>query len=210
MKQKQRKSRAAILEILRVTEKTRKQFAEAIGAEAGEVRQWTMNPPRGIPPEHQRRIMAYYGAVWDDAGNVWQAGGGQRRRFTLKSFEGWRERLIEMHKHRAGFPLNPYNAAKPNGERYDQFNIEAFLNGRVKDVIGRTMAAAEDRRGENNYRRLFAVLESLIHWSEGIVKDFKLSESKHIQDVQIVDSQGGRHSPKNKVRKIHSSASIHR
>jgi hypothetical protein len=135
--------------------------------------------------------MASTGAEWDESGKVWQAGSRKRRKFTPVSFDGWRGRLIEMHKHRAGFQQNPYNAVKPNGERYDRYNIEVFLNGRVKSVIGRTMAAAEDRGGENNYRRLFAVLESLIHWSQGIVKDFKLSESKHIQDVHRVPQKNG-------------------
>lgn len=185
MKRKQPKSRTAILEILRVTGKTQKQFAEDIGAEAGEVRQWTT--VRTVPAEYRRRIMAATGAEWDESGKVWQAGGGKRRQFTLKSFVDWRERLISLHHKRLGFQ-QPF--LKPNGERYDRYNIEVFLNGRVKSIIGRTMAAVEDRGGMNNYRRLFAVLESLIHWSQRIVKDFKLSDSKHIQDVHRISKSG--------------------
>ncbi|MDR3573852.1 MAG: hypothetical protein P4L50_08325 [Anaerolineaceae bacterium] len=207
MKKKQRKSQAAILEILRVIRKNQKEFAEGIGAEPGEVRQWTMTFPRPVPVEYQRRIMGYCGAVWDDSGSVWQAGGG-RRRFTRKFFADWRERLIEMHKNRAGFPKNPYSVAKPNGERYDRFNIEDFLSGRVRDVIERTMAAAEDRRGENNHRRLFAVLESLIHWSEGIAKDFKLSDSKHLQDVHRETKRSGIIEKTNKEKYIRPIQSI--
>jgi len=184
-----RTSRAAIRELLRVTNRTQREFAEDIGATPGEVRQWTS--VRLVPVEYRRRIMAAMGAEWDESGKVWQAGNIKRHKFTPESFDNWRERLIEMHRHRAGFQLNPHNVKKPNGERHDQYNIEDFLNGRAIDIISRTMAAAEDRRGKNNYRRLFAVLESLIHWSQGIVKDFKLSDSEHIQDVYRIPKKSG-------------------
>ena len=168
-----------------MTKRTQLEFADDIGATPGEVRQWTS--VRAVPAEYRRRIMAATGAEWDESGKVWQAGSGKRRQFTRKSFLDWRERLISIHQKRFGFQ-QPF--LKPNGERYDRYNIEVFLNGRVKSIISRTMAAAEDRGGKNNYRQLFAVLESLIHWSQRIVKDFKLSDSKHIQDVHRISKSG--------------------
>lgn len=186
MKRKQSKSSAAILEILAVTNRTPREFADDIGASASEVRQWLT--VREVPTEYRKRIMAFYGAEWDDAG-LCQAGTGKRRQFTRKAFEDWRGRLVDLHKGRLGFPL-PFldkgkPVLKPNGERHDRYNIESFLIARTVDALGRTLMAAEDRRGKNNFRRLFAVCESLLHWQQGIVKDFKLSDSKQIQDAYL-------------------------
>jgi len=194
MKRKQPKSRAAVLKILAVTNKTATQFAEDIGAEAGEVRQWTT--VRDVPVEYRKRIKAFFGVEWDASG-LRQAGGGRRRPFTWKSFEDWRKRLVSMHQNRLGFPTLPANflavkplPVKPNGERYDQYNIESFLIARALDAVGRTLNAAEDRGGTNNPRRLFAVIESLFHWQQRIVEDFKLSNSKKIQDAYVQNPLG--------------------
>jgi hypothetical protein len=183
-----RQSRAAIRQMLRVILKTQKQLAEDIGAQAAEVRQWTT--VRQVPEEHRKRIAAFYGAVWDDSGNVWQAGEQKRRKFTRKSFKSWRERLVELHKNSLGFPIS-LPLLKPNGETHDKYNIEKFLIGKSVDVLCRTMSAAEDRRGENNSPRLFAVVESFLYWSQGIVEDFKLADSKHLQDVHHVTKRSG-------------------
>lgn len=180
------------MKILAVTKKKPTQFAEDIGEKASVVRQWTMGKePREVPPEYQKRIMAFYGAEWDDAG-VRQAGSDRRRPFTRKSFEDWRERLISLHQKRLGFPLPFLDKGKPvlkkNGERYDQYNVESFLIALAFDALGRTLMAAEDRRGKNNFRRLFAVIESFLHWQQGIVEDFndfKPSGYKQIQDAYL-------------------------
>jgi hypothetical protein len=196
MTKKQRQSRAAVMEILRVTRITQKQFAEDIGEDARVVRQWTMGAkPRLVPPEYRERIAAFYGAVWNDKGNVYQAGSGEPRRFTRKSFEGRRTLLVFMHRNRCGFPrmrrTNGKPWTKPNGEPYHKNGIEDFLFSRSLDVLCRTLRAAEGRGGGNNSRRLFAVIASFLRWSQGIIEDFKLADSKEIQDVHRVLKRSG-------------------
>jgi hypothetical protein len=213
MKQEPRKLRAAILEILRVTQKTKKQFSESIGAQPAEVRQWTMKPPRTVPVKYQKRIMAAYGAACDDSGKVWRVGSGKRLKFTWKSFTHWRTRLIFMHRNRRGFPrIRRYNGEilryKESGLPISTRNIEGFLISDSVDVLCRTLEAARDKGGENNYRRLFAVVEDFLNWSQGIIKDFKLEESKHIQDVHSVIKKSGIIEPTGRAKYIAMSQSV--
>jgi hypothetical protein len=194
-KQQGQRQRAVIAEILRVTQKTKTEFAGDIGVAAGVVRQWTMAKPREVPPEYRQRIAAFYGAAWDDSSKVSVAGDNKRRRFTRKSFENWRTLLTFRHRHRLGFPRIRRTNGKPwldpKGQPFNKYGIEGFLTGRSVDVLCRTLAAAEGRGVESNSRRFFAVVESFLRWSQGIIEDFKLSDSKEIQDVYRVTKGSG-------------------
>jgi hypothetical protein len=186
-----RASKEAIVKILTITQKTSTQLADDIGEDGGVVRQWVMKDNRKVPEEYRRRIAAFYGAEWDDDGELFEAGSGYRKKFSRKTFDDWRSILVSKWEDRAGFPKTPsYLTKKPNGEPYDKFALEGFLIAKASDTLHRILAAAENRRGTDNYRRLFAVIESFLHWQENVLGDFRLTNAKEIQALHSIIRSG--------------------